>query len=41
VFWFRTDCTSGISRAISPSFLIRIGPSTCPNQRFRRDPQLW
>jgi hypothetical protein len=22
--------------AISPSFLIRIGSSTCPNRRYRR-----
>jgi hypothetical protein len=41
LFWFRTDCAAGISGAISPSSLIRIGPSTCPNRRYRRDPQLW
>jgi hypothetical protein len=40
-FWFRTDCAAGISGAISPSSLIRIGPSTCPNRRYRRGPQLW
>jgi hypothetical protein len=27
--------------AISPSSLIWIGPSTCPNRRYRQDPQLW
>jgi hypothetical protein len=27
-------------RAISPSSLIRIGPFTCPNRRYRRGPQL-
>jgi hypothetical protein len=41
LFWFRTDCAVGISAAISPSSLIRIGPSTCPNRRYRRGPQLW
>jgi hypothetical protein len=41
LFWFRTDCTAGISGALSPSSLIRFGPSTCPNQRYRRGPQLW
>jgi hypothetical protein len=41
LFWFRTDCTAGITGAISPSSLIRIWPSTCPNQRYHRDPQLW
>jgi hypothetical protein len=41
LFWFRTDCAAGISRVISPRSLIRIGPSTCPNQRYRRCPQLW
>jgi hypothetical protein len=38
LFWFRTDCVAGISRAISPSSLIRIGPSTCPNQRYSQGP---
>jgi hypothetical protein len=41
LFWFRTDCAAGISRAISPSSIIRIGPSTCPNRRYRQGPQLW
>jgi hypothetical protein len=41
LFWFRTDCIAGISGAISPSSLIRIGPSTCPNRRYRRGPQHW
>jgi hypothetical protein len=41
LFWFRTDCAAGISGAISPSSLIRIGPYTCPNRRYRRGPQLW
>jgi hypothetical protein len=41
VFWFRTDCAAGISRIISPSSLVRIGPSTYPNRRYRRCPQLW
>jgi hypothetical protein len=40
LFWFRTYGTTGISGAISIS-LIRIGPSTCPNQRYHRGPQLW
>jgi hypothetical protein len=41
LFWFQTQCAAGISGAISPSSLIRIGPSTCPNLRYRRGPQLW
>jgi hypothetical protein len=41
VFWFQTDCAAWISRVISPSSLIRIGPSTYPNRRYRRCPQLW
>jgi hypothetical protein len=41
LFWYRTDCTAGISGAISHSSLIRIGPSTHPNWRYHRDPQLW
>jgi hypothetical protein len=41
VLWFRTYCAAGIPRVISPSSLIRIGPSTYPNQRYRRCPQLW
>jgi hypothetical protein len=41
LFWFRTDCAAGILGAISRSSLIRNGPFTCPNQRYRRDPQLW
>jgi hypothetical protein len=41
LFWFRTDCAEGISEAISPSSLIWIGPSTYPNLRYRRGPQLW
>jgi hypothetical protein len=41
LFWFRTDYVAGISGVISPSSLIRIGPSTCPNRRYRRGPQLW
>jgi hypothetical protein len=40
-FWFRTNCAAGISGAISPSSFIRIGPSTCPNRRYHRVPQLW
>jgi hypothetical protein len=40
LFWFQTDCAAGISRVISPSSLIRIGPSTYPNRRYRRCPQL-
>jgi hypothetical protein len=35
LFWFRTHCAAGISGDISPSSLIRIGPSTCPNRRYR------
>jgi hypothetical protein len=38
LFWFRTDYTVGISGTISPSSLIRIGPSTCPNRRYHRGP---
>jgi hypothetical protein len=41
LFWFQTDCATGISGAISPISLIRIGPYTCPNRRYRRGPQLW
>jgi hypothetical protein len=41
LFWFRTDYAAGISGAISPSSLIRIGPSTCPNRRYFVGPQLW
>jgi hypothetical protein len=41
LFWFRTDCTTGILVVISPSSLTRIGPSTCPNWRYRQGPQLW
>jgi hypothetical protein len=36
LFWFRTNCATGISGVISPSSLTRIGPSTYPNQRYRR-----
>jgi hypothetical protein len=39
LLWFRTDCTAGILWAICPSSLIRIGPSTCLNQRYCRGPQ--
>jgi hypothetical protein len=35
LFWFQTDCATGISRAICLSSLIRMGPSTCPNRRYR------
>jgi hypothetical protein len=35
LFWFRTDCTAGISGAMSPSSLIQIGPFTCPNRKYR------
>jgi hypothetical protein len=41
LFWFHTDCAARISRAISPSSLIWIGPSTCPYQRYCQGPQLW
>jgi hypothetical protein len=41
LFWFRTDCTAGIPGVIPPSSLTRIGPSTFPNRRYRRGPQLW
>jgi hypothetical protein len=41
LFWFWTDCAAGISMVISPSSLIRIGPSTYLNRRYRRCPQLW
>jgi hypothetical protein len=41
LFWFQTDCATGISGVMSPSSLTRIGPSTCPIRRYRRDPQLW
>jgi hypothetical protein len=41
LFWFRTDYAAGISGDISPSSLILIEPSTCPNRRYRRGPQLW
>jgi hypothetical protein len=27
--------------AISPSSLIWIGPSTCPNRRYHWGPKLW
>jgi hypothetical protein len=37
LFRFRTDCAVGISGAISPNSLIRIGPSTCPNRRYLKD----
>jgi hypothetical protein len=37
LFSFRTHCTAEISEVISPSSLIRIGPSTCPNRRYRQD----
>jgi hypothetical protein len=40
-FWFQTDCAIGISGDISPISLMRIGPSTCPNRRYHRDPKLW
>jgi hypothetical protein len=38
---FRLVCAAGISGAISSSSLTRIGPSTCPNRRYHRGPQLW
>jgi hypothetical protein len=38
---FGLVCTAGISGAISPSSLTRIGPSTCPNRRYCRGLQLW
>jgi hypothetical protein len=38
---FRLVCAAGILGAISPSSLTRIGPSTCPNRRYRQGPQLW
>jgi hypothetical protein len=41
LFWFQTDCAAGISGAISRSFFIRTGPSTCPNRMYRRGTQLW
>jgi hypothetical protein len=41
LFWFQTDCAAEISGAISPSSLILIGSSTCPNRRYRRGSQLW
>jgi hypothetical protein len=41
ILWFQTNCAVGISGAISPSSLIQIGPSTCPNRWYRRGPQLW
>jgi len=38
---FGLVCAVGISGAISPSSLTRIGPSICPNQSSHRGPQLW
>jgi hypothetical protein len=38
---FGLVCTAGISGAISPSSLTRIGSSTRPNRSYRRGPQLW
>jgi hypothetical protein len=38
---FRLVYAAGISGSISPSSLTRIGPSTCPNWRYRRGPQVW
>jgi hypothetical protein len=38
LFWFRTDCAVGISGALSPSSLIWIGSSICPNRRYHRGP---
>jgi hypothetical protein len=34
-------CAAGISGAISPCSLSWIGPSTSPNQSYRRGAQLW
>jgi uncharacterized protein involved in response to NO len=41
LLWFQTDCVAGISGAVSPSSLIWIGPSTCPNRRYHQGRQLW
>ena len=38
---FGLVCAAGISGAISPSSLTRIGPSICPNRSSHRGPQLW